>query len=96
MPLPAGVRDQRSAQELQLGPPAGGASVLLPARAGGSVPRARVPHPTPVSLHPFHDRVQRPTAQGGAPRPGGGGRLPRPPGPFSVGQGRREFGLGGI
>lgn len=70
LPLPAGVGEHHPAQELQLGGPPGRGSALLTARTRGSVPRAGVPHTTPLSLHPSRDHVQRPTPQGGAPLPG--------------------------
>lgn len=95
LPLPARVGEHCPAQELRLGGPPSGGSVLLSAHTGGSVPHAGVPNPIPLPFHLFHDNVQWPTTQGGALLPGWRGRHLCPPGHFSVDQRRWEPGIGG-
>lgn len=68
--LPAGIREHWPAPEPKLGAYPGWGSVLFVACTGGSVPHTRVPHPAPISLHPLHHSVQRPTNQGSAPLSG--------------------------
>lgn len=96
LPLPAGGGEHPPAQELELGGSLSWGPVLLATCTGRSVPHTRVPHPSPLPLHPFHNNVQRPTPQGGAPFPRWGGRHLYPSRPFSVDQRRWEHGMGVI